>query len=1019
MKIIKVGRNPDNDIVIENDLKVSRHHLQIHLDDNGVYTIVDNSLNGTYVGRKCIHHQSARISENDEIRVGGTKLRWLDYFKKPENDPATIAGKGVAVTPTKENIASDFNLIISCLPFLDTDTSCERIFASENLEIEYYIRGYKKSMTLLKAIGERIQHACFDEKNSCVQIIDNVKNAYLKNKRYYAAIFDRYYETSDTKSRIWRKIDGCRNVPASSVVLGDRSVVCDFSEEKFVVKEKFFVDILNTRNFIVRYNDDIKWKALDIVNTVIGRLMAAAAPGNITVTTVDAFEMDGTSDIFKYLNRSIFRILVKQDEIRKYFVEIEDRIGNIVQNMLLGPIKSLHDYNRLKGNKEPYHLIVIEDFPAGIDGESLHHLKQIMKNGVRTGVSVILMVNEDKIGYSEDTQKAYNNMHVDKMDEACTVLNLVDVVDNNNFMILQEHCLRDIVQYVNSGVEVRKDDPILFADYLVPEAEWWKRKSSKYIEIPFGVSADKRVQSLKITQESGQNSVVVIGIPGSGKSVFLHALICNAAINYSPEELNMYLIDFSGVEFNVYAVGNLPHARVIAPEAEREFGLSVLKELYEEGSRRQDMCRDNNVSSIVDLKAKRPDLYMPRLLVIIDEFQKFFEIENDAISREAISKIHIIIQEFRKFGINLILATQKLPSSSVLPRDLIANRVVFGSSPADFSALISFQGNIKIPTLETGECIYNSKSGSPDDNAKVKGFLVTKSDIDSILHRLSQFASSRNTGKHADLRVFRGNELPDFAMRRTHVEYETPCENPKEIPVYFGESIAISDSDVNAVLRKESSNNILIMGGEPHIAQRIAFYAICSTMSAYVNNAAIYSILDFMRRDDVLRNELSDVFSKIPFDSQIISSQADVLESLTAIRQDIDARRENEDISQTHIYLTIFAFQLTKIFDRGGRRGDDVSECGVLLNYILKNGPAVGVFTILQCDNYENLYKIGNPLSYFSYRIALQMDEGDSNKIVGSSIANKLFDFSRKSSVYRAYFRDNNRNVTIKFKPYK
>ena len=107
------------------------------------------------------------------------------------------------------------------------------------------------------------------------------------------------------------------------------------------------------------------------------------------------------------------------------------------------------------------------------------------------------------------------------------------------------------------------------------------------------------------------------------------------------------------------------------------------------------------------------------------------------------------------------------------------------------------------------------------------------------------------------------------------------------------------------------------------------------------------------------------------------------------------------------------------MFDRGGRRGDDVSECGVLLDYILKNGPAVGVFTILQCDNLENLARIGNPLSSFAYRVALQMTENDSTKVVGSSAANKLFIFNRPSSVFRAYFRDNNRNVNIKFKPYK
>ena len=140
---------------------------------------------------------------------------------------------------------------------------------------------------------------------------------------------------------------------------------------------------------------------------------------------------------------------------------------------------------------------------------------------------------------------------------------------------------------------------------------------------------------------------------------------------------------------------------------------------------------------------------------------------------------------------------------------------------------------------------------------------------------------------------------------------------------------------------------------------------------------------------------------------------------MTTIKEEIDERRKDEDMTQKHIYLTIYAFQLARMFDKGGRRGDDVSECGVLLDYILKNGPAVGVFTILQCDNWDNLNRIGNPLSSFTYRVALQMTENDSNKITGTSIASKLFVFNRPSSVFRAYFRDNNRNINIKFKPYK
>lgn len=73
-----------------------------------------------------------------------------------------------------------------------------------------------------------------------------------------------------------------------------------------------------------------------------------------------------------------------------------------------------------------------------------------------------------------------------------------------------------------------------------------------------------------------------------------------------------------------------------------------------------------------------------------------------------------------------MLATQKLPSGAFLPRDLIANRVVFKSSPADFSSLISLDAGEGMPRLRTGQCVYNSESGAPYDNNIVQGFFVSK-----------------------------------------------------------------------------------------------------------------------------------------------------------------------------------------------------------------------------------------------------------------------------------------------------
>ena len=851
------------------------------------------------------------------------------------------------------------------------------------------------------------------------EIIDTINILYKKGTTYYDDLFNSMYEISSSNANHWDKINDKGSMPSSFLAIGNKQHRFTILGEDIVITENCYIRLLNNQNLIVKHNNNNKKQAHSFANSLVARLMAAASPGKVNIAMIDAEEMDGTSSVFKFLNRNIYQIVARAEDIRKCLDDTERHICNIIQNLLLGPIKTLEDYNQGKENKEAYTVIVIDNFPIGINSETLSILQKILKNGIRAGVNVIMLVNEDNINRSEEAKKAYNNCNISMIEQNCQTFDLTDNHEKINFDAFSEEQLRGIVQYINSGVEIRKEEAILFGDYMLEESEWWSRKSAKYIEIPFGVAEDRQIQKLKITQESGQNSAVVIGIPGSGKSVFLHALICSAAINYSPDELNMYLIDFSGVEFNSYALHNLPHARVIAPEAEREFGLSILNELVEEGSRRMELCRNHNVSNIVDLKAKDPSLHIPRLLVIIDEFQKIFEIDNDFISKEANAKIHTIIQEFRKFGINLILATQKLPSSSILPKDLIANRVVFKSSPADFSSLISLHSNIKIPQLHTGECIYNSESGSPYDNHKAQGFLVTKSDIDKLLEQITNHTRAVHYHKQHQMVVFRGNDLPDFQNRRIARCHQNALEIPESIGIYLGESISIHETDVCAILRKESANNILILGGESHVAQRIAYYATISATAAHTDQSATFVELNFMRKEEPLNEEIQVVFDSLPFTSQVVSKNAEVLEALTTIKEEIDERRKDEDMTQKHIYLTIYAFQLARMFDKGGRRGDDVSECGVLLDYILKNGPAVGVFTILQCDNWDNLNRIGNPLSSFTYRVALQMTENDSNKITGTSIASKLFVFNRPSSVFRAYFRDNNRNINIKFKPYK
>lgn len=81
MKVIRIGRAKNNDICIY-DPKVSRHHLQLILDDNFSIRIIDlGSKHGTFVNNEQIKGERF-LQENDEVVIGNTKLPWQSYFTK-------------------------------------------------------------------------------------------------------------------------------------------------------------------------------------------------------------------------------------------------------------------------------------------------------------------------------------------------------------------------------------------------------------------------------------------------------------------------------------------------------------------------------------------------------------------------------------------------------------------------------------------------------------------------------------------------------------------------------------------------------------------------------------------------------------------------------------------------------------------------------------------------------------------------------------------------------------------------
>ena len=102
MRVINIGRQAANDVIIDDD-SASRYHLQIVEFDDGTYHLIDfGSTNGTYVNGLRIEKEVV-LDENDFVRIGDTMLPWKSYFAP---DFVSQANEDLGNTyPTKEREA--------------------------------------------------------------------------------------------------------------------------------------------------------------------------------------------------------------------------------------------------------------------------------------------------------------------------------------------------------------------------------------------------------------------------------------------------------------------------------------------------------------------------------------------------------------------------------------------------------------------------------------------------------------------------------------------------------------------------------------------------------------------------------------------------------------------------------------------------------------------------------------------------------------------------------------------------
>ena len=142
----------------------------------------------------------------------------------------------------------------------------------------------------------------------------------------------------------------------------------------------------------------------------------------------------------------------------------------------------------------------------------------------------------------------------------------------------QKRFLNHVIHEIGVRSKDAKQVQVPFQFIAVPEDRWWSQNGRTGITIPLGKSGATDQHRLELGSGTALHALIC-GKTGSGKTTLLHVLITNLALAYSPDELDRYLIDFKkGVELKRYASFELPHARVIAIETEREFGSAYYRD---------------------------------------------------------------------------------------------------------------------------------------------------------------------------------------------------------------------------------------------------------------------------------------------------------------------------------------------------------------------------------------------------------------------------------------------------------
>jgi len=766
-------------------------------------------------------------------------------------------------------------------------------------------------------------------------------------------------------------------------------------------------------------------EALAALQAAAARLLLQSPPGKVRLTLIDPVGLGQSFAGFMHLADQMEqlvgeRIWTEPRHIEQRLLDLTEHMETVIQKYLRDEYPTIADYNAEAGQlAEPLRVVVMADFPAGLNEAAVRRLLSVLQSGARCGVHLLVLGDATRglpegLAEGDLLRSCRRILWKDgafRVDDPCLTAAPLTLDAPPSAARLQA-----LLQAVGARAKAASVVQVPFQAIAPDAARVWTASSAESLRVPIGRTGATQLQNLVLGEGTRQH-VLIAGKTGSGKSTLLNAMIVNLASWFPPEELELWLIDFKkGVEFKAYAMHGLPHARAVAVESDREFGLSVLQGLDAELKRRGDLFRSAGVQDLAAWRRLDRPQPMPRALLMVDEFQELF-VEEDKVAQEAALLLDRLVRQGRAFGMHVILGSQTLGGAYALPRTTMGQmgvRVAMQCNEADAALILSDDNTAARLLSRPGEAIYNDAGGLVEGNSPFQVVWLGDHERERRVKELAHRGQA-TAGTRPPMIVFDGTSRAAIsACRSLLARLAAPLAAPMPLVLHLGEPVAIREATV-APLRRQSGANLLVVGQEEHMALGVSVSVLASLRG---NKNVRVTLLDGTPADAPEAGRLEAAARMLGLDVQV-PAWRDTDQAIVAVGQEVARRQESGRADEPPMVLLIHGLQRFRSLRRDEddfsfSAGDGPPKPDRVLASVLRDGPPLGVHVVAWADTASSLQRVVDRggMREFDQRVLMQMGANDSSGLIDSPAASRL-------GAERALLFSEERGTVERFRPFE